>query len=322
MHSPARSIRIARGHAHRIRPGRSRRSRPVRSWRRHGRKAQVSAIATIFGLLLVVTFIANYLSTTLPQQMDVNDINHDLLVQNEVGRAAALLEAAATHGAVGTELTQPIVLGSAGLPPFAAADGGVLSGDASGSSEKISFGIAGSSVPSQELSMQSNGGAFDVQLRNIYAPPAEAAYDYGAVVFAQQGGKAFVEDAPPITVTGTAVQILLPIFSTTIGAEAGVGTAILGFQLTSEYTETFPSGGYTLVSGSIQVVVTTPFAPAWVAYINSQTALAGDATCLGVGSACTGPFLFDGPLGTVTITLPASITSVTLQVATYALSLD
>lgn len=270
----------------------------------------------------MVTFIANYLSTTLPQQMDVNDINHDLLVQNEVGRAAALLEAGAAHAAVGTELTQPIVLGSVGLPPFAAPDGGVVSGDPSGSSEKVTFGIASASAPSGVLSLESQGGAFLVQLRNIYAPPAEAAYNYGAVVFAQQGGTAFVEDAPPITVTGTAAQIFLPIFSNSLGAEAGLGTAILGFQLTSVFTEKFPSGGYTLVSGSIQVVVTTPFAAAWLSYINSQTALAGDATCLGVGSACTGPFLFNGPLGIVTITLPATITSVTLQVATYAISLD
>ncbi len=109
------------------------RSRP-RRWRLRGRRAQVSAVATILGLLLVVTFVANYLTTTLPNQMQVNDLNHELAVENQVGRVGAILESASAASALGAQLSQPISLGSSGDPPFANPDSGQIgSGNASGS---------------------------------------------------------------------------------------------------------------------------------------------------------------------------------------------
>jgi hypothetical protein len=98
----------------------------MRKWRLRGRRGQVAAVATILGLLLVVTFIANYLTTTLPNQMSVNDLNHVIQVEDQMGRLQAELEAAANQGAVGAQLTQPITLGSSGAPPFAAADLGTI----------------------------------------------------------------------------------------------------------------------------------------------------------------------------------------------------
>jgi len=103
------------------------RSNP-RRWRRRSRRAQVSAVATILGLLLVVTFIANYLSTTLPNQMQVNDLTHELAVEDQLGRLQTMLYGASHGGAVGAQLTAPISLGSAGDPPFANPDGAVISG--------------------------------------------------------------------------------------------------------------------------------------------------------------------------------------------------
>lgn len=100
------------------------RRRPVRKWRLRGRRGQVSAVATILGLLLVVTIIANYLTTTLPQQMSINDLNHDVQVQNQVGRLQALLEAASSASSIGAQFSQPITLGGVGQPPFAGADSG------------------------------------------------------------------------------------------------------------------------------------------------------------------------------------------------------
>jgi hypothetical protein len=103
------------------------RRRRVRKWRLRGRRGQVSAVATILGLLLVVTFIANYLTTTLPGQMSVNDLNHDVQVQDQVGRLQALLQAAADSGDVGAQFSQPITLGGVGEPPFAGPDSGWIS---------------------------------------------------------------------------------------------------------------------------------------------------------------------------------------------------
>jgi hypothetical protein len=113
--------------------------RHLRKWRRRGRRGQVAAVATILGLLLVVTFIANYLSATLPGQMSVNELNHDVQVENQVGRLQALLEAASAAGAVGAQFSQPITLGGTGDPPFAAADSGSLTPGNSSGEFKINF---------------------------------------------------------------------------------------------------------------------------------------------------------------------------------------
>jgi len=117
--------------------------RPVRKWRLRGRRGQVSAVATILGLLLVVTFIANYLTATLPGQMSINDLNHVVQVENQVGRLSALLQAAAADNAVGAQLTQPVTLGSAGEPPFASADPGSIGPGTSGSSFNVTLPIGG-----------------------------------------------------------------------------------------------------------------------------------------------------------------------------------
>ena len=121
-----------------------RRRRPVRKWRLRGRRGQVSAVATILGLLLVVTFIANYLTATLPGQMSINDLNHVVQVEDQVGRLAALLQAASAVDAVGAQLTQPITLGSAGQPPFAQADPGTIAPATNGSSFNLTLPIGGS----------------------------------------------------------------------------------------------------------------------------------------------------------------------------------
>jgi hypothetical protein len=114
-----------------------------RKWRLRGRRGQVSAVATILGLLLVVTYIANYLTTTLPQQMSINDLNHDVQVQDQVGRLQALLEAASASAATAAQFTQPITLGSSGQPPFAVADPATIGPATNGSIFSLSLPIAG-----------------------------------------------------------------------------------------------------------------------------------------------------------------------------------
>ena len=121
----------------------NRRRHRLRQWRLRGRRGQVSAVATILGLLLVVTYIANYLTTTLPQQMSTNDLNHVVEVENQVGRLQALLEAATTADATGAQFTQPITLGGAGQPPFASADAATIGPATSGSSFNLTMPIGG-----------------------------------------------------------------------------------------------------------------------------------------------------------------------------------
>lgn len=125
------------------RPGDARARRRARAWRRRGRRAQVAAVATILGLLLVVTFIATYLSTTLPNQMQVNDLNHDLQVENQLGQLSAALQAATGVGAIGAQISQPITLGSAGAPPFAGQDSAYTSALPQGSGISVQYTVLG-----------------------------------------------------------------------------------------------------------------------------------------------------------------------------------
>jgi len=59
--------------------------------------------------------------------MSVNDLNHDILVENQVGQLQATLTKAAADGQPGAEVSQPITLGSDGAPPFASQDGSTVS---------------------------------------------------------------------------------------------------------------------------------------------------------------------------------------------------
>ena len=79
-------------------------------------------MAVILGLLLVVTFIANYISTTLPSQMGQNDLQHEVTVQNQVAQLAALLQEVAKADAIDAQVSQPVTLGSTSAPPFAGQD--------------------------------------------------------------------------------------------------------------------------------------------------------------------------------------------------------
>jgi hypothetical protein len=90
-----------------------------------------------------VTFIATYLTTTLPSQMQVNDLNHDLQVENQLGQLAAALSAATRLGALGSQVSQPITLGSAGAPPFAAQDSSYTSALPQGSGISVQYSVLG-----------------------------------------------------------------------------------------------------------------------------------------------------------------------------------
>jgi hypothetical protein len=105
----------------------------------------VAAVATILGLLLVVTVMANYLATQLPEQMAVNDADHELTVQNQLSQLAATLRLVSAAGAVGAEITQPVSLGSAGAPPFAAPDGAQIERGAQGSGIATSLTVTAQS---------------------------------------------------------------------------------------------------------------------------------------------------------------------------------
>jgi hypothetical protein len=282
----------------------------------------VAAVATILGLLLFVTVLANYLSTQLPAQMRVNDANHALTVENQLSRWDASLRAAAAVGAVGGVLTQPVTLGSAGAPPFAAADGSSVGTESPGAGVAWSFTVVGTGVTIPQSTSGMVGASFVVHLRNSYTPPADVAFDQGAVVYAQTNGLPLLLVAPSINYTAGTLTVWIPEFQGSVGSEVGTGVAELSARLTSVETLSLPADGYHLASGSSTVLtIVTPYAAAWMDYFASSSSLAGFATCAPASSvACVGPFGFNGPVGTITFSVPA--TGLVMDIATYAVTLS
>lgn len=145
--------------AHVVRVVRRRRkwSAQRRTWRRRSRRAQVSAVATILGLLLVVTFIATYITTTLPNQMGQNDLQRDVLVQDQVSQFAAYIQSVASQQVIGAQVSQPVALGSAGAPPFAQQDSGSISAGNQSGSFNVNFTVLGPETFSLPLGYPQGG---------------------------------------------------------------------------------------------------------------------------------------------------------------------
>jgi hypothetical protein len=297
----------------------------------------VSAVATILGLLLVVTFIANYITTTLPNTMGQNDLQHEVMVENQVAQLGGVLQEAAQQGVVGAQISGPVTLGSAGAPPFAGQDPSTITPLANRSLFTVSFTLTGPSASSFGVSYSTRstscgtsfcaGAGFVVHLRNTYATSGEVAYEQGAVVYAQSGGIPVFISTPSITNVSGVLTIFLPQFlNNTVNTEAGVGTADVSLRLLSVVPLTVPAGGFSLKSGTpVTATITTPYAAAWAAYFLSVPALKSFVSCLPTSCATLANTIYipGGSPGTVTLTVPAAkISAFHLVVGVYSFALS
>jgi hypothetical protein len=273
-----------------------------------------------------VTVIANYLATTLPNTMGQNDLQHELQVENQVAELSALVGAIGTTTAIGAQVSEPLTLGSQGAPPFAGPDSSSLGpltnlANTTGNHPQSTFNftLSGQTVP-----LSSTGSAgFTVHLSNAYAPAADVAFDQGAVLFAEAGGLPIFIVPPSITLSQGVLTVFLPWFSNPVTSESGTGAADILLRMVSTTPVTIPSPGLSLASGSnIVITVVTPFAAAWYAYFHT-TSLSSYVTCAGPNSVCTATYTSGGltPLGTVTLTIPASVvTSLNAITTTFSVS--
>lgn len=116
----------------------------------------MAAVATILGLLLVVTFIANYLQTTLPLQMEGNEFSHIAQVENQVSHLQAVAVATSDSGRTNWPISQPVTLGSEPVPPFGPADSGWLTTSVTNSTASLRYS-SGSSTYTPPV-FGANGG--------------------------------------------------------------------------------------------------------------------------------------------------------------------
>jgi hypothetical protein len=92
--------------------------RTIRQRRSRARRGQVSAVATVLGLLLVVTFITQFVLIPLPGVMSDFELRHVLLVENQVGRLQSTIQAEAENPGLQLSLVSPVTLGAQSSPPF------------------------------------------------------------------------------------------------------------------------------------------------------------------------------------------------------------
>ena len=103
------------------------RFRTIRQRRHRSRRGQVSAVATVLGLLIVVTFIANFVLLQLPSEEAQLEYQHVLQVENQMARLQATIQHQAIAPMLPLTLTSPVSLGSQADPPFGPAASSVIS---------------------------------------------------------------------------------------------------------------------------------------------------------------------------------------------------
>ncbi len=165
---------------------------------------------------------------------------------------------------------------------------------------------------------------------NAYAPSGEVAYDAGAVVYAQYGAYPVFVDPPSIALTAagglvTAAAVWLPFFSNVVGSVGGVGTETLdvGVLHTQSVVVNGSSPTFAINPGvPIRIVIQTPYAEGWDAYLNARPAFSGLWSCA-PAPICTGVYVAGATLGTISITIPATnLQLITVGNAVFSLSLS
>jgi len=174
-----------------------------------------------------------------------------------------------------------------------------------------------------QKSAGTGGASIAVHVRSTYTPQANVVFDQGAVVYAQTNAVPLVLVGPGVKVLGGELTLWVPVFENSVATELGSGTAQVSVRLVGLVTDTLPSTGFSLESGSgLYVNVTTAYPAAWTNYLYSYlngTVLKGDYTLTCTG--CSVPFTFGGPTGKVVLRFPAAdLGLLRVQFATYALS--
>lgn len=183
------------------------------------------------------------------------------------------------------------------------------------------------SYPSQYASPFSSG--LDVHLNNRFVPPADLAYDQGAVVLSHPGIGSIMVTPPRFSFARTAVgwtgNLVLVDVTGAPFAEGGTETAgivsrlvsVQKFELTSNTTDSIY-----FVSSALNL--TTAYPGAWATYFDSLPVAVTGGEVL-----CTPPYAFPAPYScltppagvSVTLLVPLQLISISVTLVTVDLSL-
>jgi hypothetical protein len=100
-------------------------------------RGQVAAIATLFGLLIVVSLISELAIAPLPTEEQNSELQHLFQVEDQFGQLQADLMLEAHNPHFRTTISAPITLGSAPVPPFGSASSSELALLPTGASTRL-----------------------------------------------------------------------------------------------------------------------------------------------------------------------------------------
>jgi hypothetical protein len=291
------------------------RLRTIRQRRWRARKGQVSAVATIFGLMLVVTFISNFILLQLPGEEASNEYAHVLEVENQLATLQSVLFLQSKAVAFPYTLTAPVTLGSQGVPPF---------GQAATSTLELLNDSYNATFTTPQLGNTFFGG-IQVQMNNVYSPGATVDIEQGAEILSQFGlGSPLMLENPDFIFNGTGANKvgIFTLFSF-VGnaiAESGLTTAIVKTQMlgTNSYSFNDPPG----TTRGVWYNLTTAYPQAWAAYWDNVA----NFGYLQSGPTCTqGAYAancFTTTNGATTVSVEFNVTTVTVNQATIGVSFE
>ncbi|MCI4368960.1 MAG: hypothetical protein L3K09_05300 [Thermoplasmata archaeon] len=191
-----------------------------------------------------------------------------------------------------------------------------------------SIACAWTKLLTQSYFLQSFEG-LKVHLATHYTPPADVAYDHGAVILEQTGGASTIVDPPAITYAKTAAgltaQLVLVNLIGSIATQSGTETASLSVQVVSIQDLNLSTNASSEFFVPPMILnLSTPYPGAW------STFIAGAPTLFSAGSSCYSPVTISAPYSClnpppgvlVYLRAPLAAVKIRLIVANVALTLS
>jgi hypothetical protein len=249
--------------------------------RLRSRVGQVSAVATILALMLMVSYIASNVVGQLPAQMSVLEFQHVLVVESQMIAMQTRVQFQAGNTTFPFVVTSPITLGSQANPPFGLPATGALVKLPISDNTTASFALTNGTTT---VSVYSGVVA---HLYNIYITPYDVAYDQGAVILASQSGASTMLSGPPFSYStssgGNTVSLTLVNAIGNVTTDAGRATAGVTTQVQNVQSWTYGTtytGGRTLTSSTaFTLTVATPYPGAWAAWFDNNGTVFPTVTC-------------------------------------------
>lgn len=260
-----------------------------------------SAIAVTFSILILTFMLAQYLSTTFPNQMQAAELQHSLSVENQFESLQTNIALEVQHPSTQIAVTTPVSLSGYGVPPFGPASGSTLSAPLQGV-DNASFEIESGGTSYFE---GFSAGLTDV-LNNRYSAAETVDYEEGALVLGNAGGSTMLS-GPDLTINpasggGLYVNLVLVQFlPRNLTTSEGYGTVGVETWLVSESTVNFATPSVNGAPSQSQfLTIGTLYPQAWLEWIADNPSI-----FLSGGSSTCGP--------TVGATLPVCQVTATMQ---------